>query len=57
MSRDIAPEFRRIIAKLPIGILEEMKYNFETKGSGSAGTKNAIFDISVEILRKKWSLS
>lgn len=57
MSRDIAPEFRRIIAKLPICVLKEMKHNLETKGSGGIVIKKVIFDISVEILRKKWSLS
>lgn len=55
LSRDVAPEFRRLLKKLPICALEKMKCNLEVKGSRDISVKRAIFDISVEILRRKWS--
>lgn len=55
MNRDIVPEFRRIISKLPLVALEEMKRHFEEKSDTTErAIQLAVFDLSIEILKVKW---
>lgn len=51
---DIAPAFREVISQLPVDALREMRDYLEAHQTGSAAAKAATFDISVEILKRKW---
>lgn len=51
---DIAPIFKEALTHMPLDVLQEVRRNLETNGSGSESVKKAILMTSIEILRKKW---
>lgn len=54
-NRDIAPDFRRLIRKLPYSILYEMRENLVLKCRDDMPViKMVIIEISAEMLRKQW---
>lgn len=54
MAYDIAPDLRRTFKLLPLEILVEMKKNLCEQPVHDKIIDKVVFDISVEILRKKW---
>lgn len=55
MRKDIAPEFRRLIRKIPEGWLWDMRIKLDNLNDPSKATQAIILDINVELLRRKWS--
>ena len=55
MERDIAPDFQRLIAKMPAAWLEDMRRNFQnSRCSSHEAVKRVVLDLSIELLRRKW---
>lgn len=52
---DVASDFRILIEKIPTEFLEDMRENLRNSGGNGQAIRAIIFDLSIEILRRKWS--
>lgn len=55
MAVNIAPEFRRLIRKLPEDLLRNMRIKLNNLNDSKAATQAMIITIDAELLRRKWS--
>ena len=55
MAVDIAPEFRRLIRKLPEDLLRNMRIKLNSLNDFHVSTQKMIVTIDAELLRRKWS--
>lgn len=53
-NRDIAPDFRRFIRKLPVVSLEAMRRHLQERGPHEKAIEAAILELNTELLRRKW---
>ena len=53
-NRDIAPDFRKLIRKLPAASLEAMRQNLQQNKSHGKVIEAVILNLSAEMLRRKW---
>ena len=55
MHNDIAPDFRHLIRIIPEHWLYNMRHSLKMLKDSSKATQQMIFEINVELLRRKWS--
>lgn len=55
MAKDIAPDFRHLIRIIPESWLYDMRFRLVGLEDSSKAIQQMIFEINVELLRRKWS--
>lgn len=55
MPKDIAPDFRHLIRIIPESWLYDMRSCFISPKNFSESRQQMVFEINVELLRRKWS--
>lgn len=55
MGKDIAPDFRHLIRIIPESWIYNMRFRLVSLKDSSKAIQQMIFEINVELLRRKWS--